>query len=282
MSTNPPRKVAMNSRKLNVFKTAALFSLLLISLAGLSKAEVIFSDDFTDGNRDGWYLYAKNENSSLEVNNGTLELHSSANTADVTENNFAAVRPFAAVDMTVLGTTVVLQLDYLTLKDQVLNRGIAFGLYDSHGTALTSDTSSGEVGDDDSGYFTLVRRNEFMHRLYEVNNKGILETVAAANRANDDTDGLRVGGMAGSGAHIGGVTPGDWFTYKLEIEAVAGSGDGEVDHLVTVTFLQGENVLSTMTYKDGGRLVENIDQVSVLSMAGNDIAIDNVSVTVTR
>lgn len=272
----------MNSRKLNVFTTAALFSLLLISLAGLTKAEVIFSDDFTDGNRDGWYLYAKNEDSRLEVNNETLELQSSANTADVIENNFAAVRPFAAVDMTVLGTTVVLQLDYMTLKDQVLNRGIAIGLYDSHGTTLTADTSNGEVGDDDSGYFTLVRRNEFMHRLYEVNNKGILETVAAANRANDDTDGLRVGGMAGSGAHVGGVGPGDWFTYKLEIEAVAGSGDGEVDHLVTVTFLQGENVLSTMTYKDGGRLVENIDQVSVLSMAGNDIAINNVSVTVIR
>lgn len=270
-------------KRMNTSTPATHWLVLLLSLAGPSMAQAQFIDSI-DASRTGWYRYAKNTSSSLSVtslvNSGRLELKS-ANTSTATDNNFAAVRSFTAVDMTVVGNKVTLQLDFLTLEDQRTSRGIILGLYDSQGTTITADTSSGTDGDDDSGWFTYISRNAFLHRLYENNNRGILDPGGAL-RVNEDDPDLRVGGVAGTGEHVAGINSGIWYTYRLEVEAIEGGEGpgGEVDHLVTATILRGIDVLNVMTYTDtlNGALIESLDQVAVISAGGNDFAIDNVSV----
>lgn len=250
----------------------------LLSLQSPLQANLVFSDDFRDGNRDGWSLVGDDAYNDLLVVDGALRLLDS----DDADNNFTAVASFPIADLTLAGAKLTLKLDFQNTKDHKLNRGIAIGLYHSEGTGIKADQAIGGADTDDSGYFLYLRRNPFLHRLYENNGKGLSSTTGAiANRANDDENPrIRSGGDA-KGASVFGLADGTWHRFKLEIEAILGR-DGEVDHLVTVTVDAGRATESVITYQDGGALVSYFDQVGLTAMAGNEFMVDNITVSYTK
>lgn len=254
---------------------ALLFGSFLVSL----QADVVFSDDFSDENRDGWYIYGDDAHNDLLVVDGALWLLDS----DTADNNFTAVTRFPNADLSVVGAKVVLELEFKNTKNHRINRGIAIGLYSSEGTPISADMASGDAGEDDSGFFLYTRRMPFMQRMYEINDRGLSsiggKTVAV--RANDDANlNIRLDSNP-KGHSVFGLADGTWHSFKLEIEAILGR-DGLVDHLVTIKVDEGRPTESILYYQDGGALVTDFDEIGMTSIAGNEFIIDNVRVTYSR
>lgn len=257
-----------------------LLLLLLCSIlkSGVLSAEVVFFDDFSEGKRDGWVLVGKSGANQLSVSEGALLLSSSDTDP---ENNFSAVSLFPAVDLSVAGAMVTLELDFQNMEDHAFQRGIALGLYDSLGTVISSVSKEEGAGRDDWGYYLYTRRFPFMHRLYENNGKGLLDASESANRANDDKNSsIRVNRDTGA-ENIFGIADGKWHSFKLDIKVVEGTG-GEVDLHVTVTLDGGRPTESVMAFHDGGVLINRVDQIGLMSMKGNDFKVDNINVSAVR
>lgn len=249
--------------------------LSLVCLTGAAMAEVVFFNDFRDGNRDGWVLVGKSHANQISVSGGALLLTSSDTDP---ENRFSAVAAFPAVDLTVPGVQVTLELDFQNMEDHAFQRGIAMGLYDSRGTPITFDSVDEGAGKDDWGYYLYTRRFPFMHRLFENNGKGILDASESANRANDDENHkIRVNQESGA-VNVFGIADGQWRSFKLEIKTVSGR-EGRVEHDVTLTLDAGRTTESVIRYRDTGVLVEKVDQIGLMSMKGNDFKVGNVRVT---
>lgn len=258
-----------------VITKKSVWLLALVCLTGTAMADVVFSDDFRDGKREGWFLVGKSPANQVSVSEGALLLSSSDTNP---ENNFSAVAAFPLADLSVAGAKVTLELDFQNVGDHAFQRGIAIGLYDSRGTAITSDSEDEGAGKDDWGYFLYTRRFPFLHRLYENNGKGILDSSESANRANDDENSsIRVSRESGT-ENIFGIDDGQWRSFKLEIKAVSGR-EGRVEHEVTLTVDENRPTESVLTYRDVGVLVEKVDQIGLMSMKGNDFKVDNVKVT---
>ncbi|MEX2607302.1 MAG: hypothetical protein WD708_08155 [Kiritimatiellia bacterium] len=259
-----------------MLRTKRIFMLLsLVCLAGNAMAEVVFSEDFSDGKQDGWVLAGKSLANEISVSGEALLLSS---TDTDPENNFSAVAAFPAVDLSVAGAKVTLELDFQNMEDHAFQRGIAIGLYDSRETAITSDSEDEGAGKDDWGYYMYTRRFPFMHRLYENNGKGILDASESANRANDDENASIRVNRDSAVENVFGIADGQWHSFRLEIKAVQGP-DGEVDLDVTLTVDEGHPTESVMTYRDGGVLMKRVDQIGLMSMKGNDFKVDNLKVT---
>lgn len=260
---------------MKIITQSIALALSLACLTGTAAGEVIFSDDFSDESRDRWFLVGNGEANDLSISDGVLMLSS----FDMDrENNFSAVAAFPVADLNVPGAVITLELDFQNLKDHAFQRGIAIGLYDSRGTAIASDSEEVGTGDDDWGHFMYTRRFPFLHRLYENNGKGILDSTESAIRATDEENVALHVNRSNGVENVFGIADGEWHSFKLEIEAVTGRG-GRVEHVITLTVDEGQATESVLTYRDVGVLVEKVDQIGIMSMRGNHFVVDNVKVT---
>ena len=215
---------------------------------------VVFRDDFSDGNRDGWYLTYDDEFNDLSVDNGSLRL-SDTNT----ESDFCGgVAGFPAVDMSIEGAKLTLTLDFYNYETYPRERAVTIGLYNSMGTPVTADVEDQGAGADDYGWLMFTARSSGnLHRLIENNGRGISTQAGLATR-DSSTDSPY--GKAG-----------EWFGYTLEIENVNG------DFQVTQTTV-GSTETRVLSYRDTSPL-KTFDEIGITSRAGIDFAIDNVEVS---
>jgi len=223
-------------------------------MAGLATAQVtVFSDNFDDNNRDGWYIFNQGTDTatrSLDVSNGYLETVSSG-----TFGIWGAAANFtSAADLSTIGNKVTITLDFQIVDDLGSNT-ITLGLYDSNGTAYTADTATVGAGGDDSGYHLFNRDDRYRTRDTSVG----LGDVNGSNQivANDPSTAATVA----SGLH----------TFFLELEKTA-SGI-QVTHVLDAGTGNEKTMVGTSSI-----VLSSIDQIAIQAIR-SDYWIDNVSVT---
>jgi N-formylglutamate amidohydrolase/glutamine amidotransferase-like uncharacterized protein len=126
----------------------------------LIAAESVWVDDFSDGDRSGWFEL-DDASSSLSV----IEKSTQLNTAP--ELQFAALETsslqsaaahFPAIELERVGDMVSLQFDARHSHSEFINRGFRFGLFDSDGSRFSrdGDLSTNDASLDDEGFFAIV------------------------------------------------------------------------------------------------------------------------------
>lgn len=140
--------------------TALAVSALSSSVATASTITV-FSDDFEDGNRNGWYKI-DDSTSTLSVESAS-PLLGSANelrleSSDSSNNMQAIVVSFPEVTLANTGDSIELQFAARNVDGGFIDFGFAFGLFDSGATAITADGDFGAALStlEDQGYFARV------------------------------------------------------------------------------------------------------------------------------
>lgn len=194
-----------------------LFVVFVVALMGVpSIAAVVFSDDFEDGNRDGWYMTSGGNLSVVDDSAGIgtgnaldFDVNSSSNQRRILAN-------FAAVELVNIGDSLSLSFDFRITGTGDVDQGFRFGLFDSRGTLQTVDgtsySSSLEAGDD-QGYFGRL-------------------SVGALNKARLSEE------KAGGTSFMGGTDLSDHFTDT----AFGGINDSDTHTAVlTVTRMASTN-----------------------------------------
>lgn len=124
--------------------------------ASMAAAVNVFSDDFSDGNRDGWY---RTSGGNLTVIDDSAGI-GTGNALDFDVNSSGTQRRilanFDAVELVNIGDSLSLSFDFRITGTGDLNAGFRFGLFNSRGTLQTADATSGTSSAnaaDDQGYF---------------------------------------------------------------------------------------------------------------------------------
>lgn len=137
-----------------------LVVVLVVALMGVpSIAAVVFSDDFQDGNRDGWYLTSGGNLSVVDDSSGI----GTGNAMDFDVNSSSTQRRmianFEAVELADIGYSMTLSFDFRITGTGDAKEGFRFGLFNSMGTLQTADATSGSSSSnaaDDQGYFARI------------------------------------------------------------------------------------------------------------------------------
>jgi hypothetical protein len=131
--------------------------LLMVLVSLPAAATAIFSDDFTDGNRTGWYY---TNGPTVSVTDGTMVV-STTSTSTTIFRRIAG--EFTDQSLTAVGDKITLSLDFKLTDITVANvsRAFRFGLFTTNGTSQTVDsTTTAEATvtnlSDDKGYFVGI------------------------------------------------------------------------------------------------------------------------------
>ncbi|MGD9264819.1 MAG: hypothetical protein PVJ71_03460, partial [Lysobacterales bacterium] len=145
-------------KKMTKSKRTIALAASMAMVVGTAQAAVVFSDDFEDGNRDGWY----------ELSDGTSTMSiiaspmASGGTAALLSSDATALQIYAthfdAVTLEDPGDFVTLKFDARRLEPGFQGRGFRFGLYNSSNTLFSADgdLDQADVSLDDYGYHTLL------------------------------------------------------------------------------------------------------------------------------
>lgn len=134
-------------------------------LAGLTnraqpRKDPVFSDDFSDGNRTGWFeIDAGSSSLSVKSRGGQLPSPPEANFSASDESSRQSLAThFPAVTLKKVGDSVSVQFDARHNNEGFGNRGFRFGLFNSNGTNFRVDGDFGtkSVSLDDDGYFATL------------------------------------------------------------------------------------------------------------------------------
>ncbi|MDF7809482.1 PEP-CTERM sorting domain-containing protein [Pontiellaceae bacterium B12219] len=214
-------------------------TLATLLVASGSMAGVVFTDNFDDGNRDGWYLLNDGGQNSLVAETlGTGEtVMTFADGDSAAADYYGGVTTFAAQDLSLNGSEITLTLDYINASGWPNGRAWSVGLFNSNGTGVTGDTTAavdgwGNAGDD-SGIYGVSQNGYDRFTIRENVNQGISAGTGGDLTARTWNDSY--------------ADPGTWFTYSLKIENIAGNLE------YTVTFsgsgVDGQDPVS-QTYLD--------------------------------
>ena len=132
-----------------------LIGMFVVS-ASMAAVVNVFSDDFSDGNRDGWYrtsggnLAVVDDSAGIGTGNALdFDVNSSGTQRRILSN-------YDAVELVNIGDSLSLSFDFRITGTGDLSGGFRFGLFDSRGALQTADATSGTSSSnaaDDQGYF---------------------------------------------------------------------------------------------------------------------------------
>lgn len=132
--------------------------LAMMILAADGYGQVVVSDDFQDGSRDGWYrtsggtLYVASDSSGIGSGNALfLEVDSSSYQRRILTH-------FNAVELKNIGDSIALRFDFRITGSGSLKNGFRFGIFNASGTLQNSDAVSGSSSAnaaDDTGFFVM-------------------------------------------------------------------------------------------------------------------------------
>lgn len=247
-----------------IAKTAITLATLMV--ASESMAATIFSDDFNDGNRNGWYLLNDGGQNSLvaETLGGGETVMTFSDGDSVTADWYGGVTSFAAQDLSLNGAKITLSLDYTNASTWPNGRGWSVGLFNSNGTGVTGDTTAAGLGwgasANDSGIYGNAQNNYPRFTIRENVNQGIWGGTGSDLNDREENEAY--------------AEAGTWFSYSLEIENIAG------DLQYTVTF-SGDPVVGTLTQVYLDETVNNysFDQIGFSARDDVSSSFDNVEVT---
>jgi len=245
-------------------KTAIALATLMV--ASESMAATIFSDDFSDGNRDGWYLLNDGGQNSLvaETLGGGETVMTFSDGDSTTADWYGGVTSFSAQDLSLDGATITLSFDYTNASNWPSGRGWTVGLFNSNGTSVTADTTAAGAGwgasADDSGILGAAQRYTDRFTIRETVSQGIHGNTGGDLTTRTDNKDY---GVAGT-----------WFSYSLEIENIAG------DLQYTATF-SGAPVVGTRSQVYLDETVNNysFDQIGFSARDNVGSSFDNVMVS---
>lgn len=233
----------------------------------------LFSDDFADGNRNGW-IEINDDSSSLSVKSksgqmGTLPELTFAASDKSSLKSFAV--HFPEVELKKQGDFVTLQFDARHRSVGFVDRGFRFGLFDSGGTRFSADGDfdSDDISLDDDGYFAIVDLGISTTRdsalIREKNNAVDQRLWNGSTIASDDNDGGRDPLM---------FTRNRSFTYTLTLKR---NGEGNVDIVLKNSVSGDEDALTGISKLTPTLTLDTI----YFGTRGSteDFAIDNVVVT---
>lgn len=233
----------------------AFASALLAGLTTQASAQTtVFSDDFTDKNRAGWYIFNQGVDAdarSLDISRGFMETFSSDDF-----NRWGVVANFASVDLSADGDFIKLSLDFQIFED-LGSRTMTIGLYDSNGTLITADINSFGNGSDDSGYWLYNREADYILK-------------SGAGTGLGDTNGNTSLGKKIQPSPFA-TADSIWHTVSLSITK---SGADLLVELITDEGLASETVTSATNPTER---ITRFDQI-VIQAITQDFAIDNVVV----
>ena len=131
----------------------------VLLLFSLSFADILISDDFEDGNRNGWYKQNAGSSYILSVQDDASGIGSGnavylSNTSTSTTRHL--VTNFNGVELATPGDRIDLQFDIRMTTSVITDSGFRFGINNSNGTVLTVDESGDTTTDDDYGYFVTM------------------------------------------------------------------------------------------------------------------------------
>jgi hypothetical protein len=135
-------------------------TVVMMIVTGVSTmGAVAFSDDFEDGNRDGWY---RTSGGNLSVADDAAGI-GSGNALYMDNNSTSTQRRilanFSAVELLAVGDSLSLSFDFRLTAPGNVDGGFRFGLFNSRGTLQTADATSGTSSAnaaDDIGYFVML------------------------------------------------------------------------------------------------------------------------------
>lgn len=232
---------------------AAPLALLLSSQA--SAQTTVFSDDFSDNNRDGWYIFNGGDpiERSLDASGGNLETVSSGNFAI-----WGALSNFSSVTIAD-GQYITLSLDY-TVIEAIGGENMTFGLYSSGGTTISSDQTDLTNLGNESGYANYVQSDEM--RL-------IGSTAGLGNvNGNDTMNKVTYAGNDNPFALVGS------YTYSLTVENIGGQ--------ITATTVYNAGQANELTQTDSGSAIDifTFDTIAIQAIR-QDYSVDNIVITTT-
>jgi len=136
--------------------------LMIVSLNFSAGAVLVFSDDFEDGNRSGWYGFSDRDSASpltvkQDTGPGTLNSgYALFLTNPATYCSYWGAANINTIQLVKPGDYVRLSID-LRLDGVVDSvNGLRFGVFNSAGTPITSDNNGYEKSKDDAGYFMRI------------------------------------------------------------------------------------------------------------------------------
>lgn len=250
------------SSKGSIMKKQLLLTIGVLLLGtSLMAQTTVFSDDFTDNNRNGWYIFGGGAGEvdpivrSLDASGGNMETVSTTN-----YDEWGAVANFNTVTLAD-GDYIQMSMSY-TVIDNIGGDTTTFGLYSSGGTTITADQSGYTNVSDEKGYNSWIRSTEM--RLVGDNGDGLglpngTDSMAKVTYTDPLTNPFSLIGS---------------YTYSLKIENVSGQAH------VTQIFNEGEaNELSMF---DSGSAVDifTFDTVA-FQVIRNDISVDDILITTT-
>ncbi len=107
------------------------------------QSEVIFEDNFSDGNRDGWYTSTYNTTRSLSVESGRL-------TVSTGSNALSFLTYFTPTTINV-GESITLSFNF-TVSNAFTTEGLRYGLLNSFDSRLSADVGDSGPGSTFNGY----------------------------------------------------------------------------------------------------------------------------------
>jgi hypothetical protein len=238
---------------LNCISSVALVAapLCLCFATSASAQTTVFSDDFSDNNRDGWYIYNGDPVTSLlDTSNGYLETVSSGD-----YNYWGGLANFSGVTLAD-GDFINLSLDFQILED-VGSNTIALGLFDSAGTTITADQTDLTNLTDESGYYMFNRSADLIMKAGNATGLGQV----------NGTDSM----VKTQPSHLA-LADSTWHTYSLTIVNSGGQ--------ITATTVYDLGLGSELTQNDSGSAVDilTFDTVAIQSRIA-DYAVDNILIT---
>lgn len=125
-----------------------------------ASGHVVFSDDFSDGDSQGWFDIRPDASSTtLMKQNGQLDTLPELNFASSSKSSVQSVAAcFPAVNLRESGDFIQLEFDARHNNDEFVNRGFRFGLFDSNQSKFVQDDQPARQAAslDDPGYFAVV------------------------------------------------------------------------------------------------------------------------------
>lgn len=241
-------------------KKTLLMSLLASTLGSSALAQTtVFSDDFNDNNRDGWYIFNGGDPivRSLDTTGGDMETVSSGFAI------WGALSNFSSLTLANEGDFIKLELDY-TVIENIAGRNMTFGLYNSGGTTISADQSGLTNLGNESGYLSYNQSDEM--RLVYNSGQGL------GNVNGDDNVKVTYGDPPANPFSVSGST----FTFSLNLEV---NSAGNI--VATQIFNEGQANELSMSGTNGEGFTGNVFTFDTVAVQGidNDFAIDNVVVT---
>lgn len=221
-----------------------------------------FKDDFTDGNRDGWWKLNNDASYTLTVADDSAGI-GSGNALFFNNTSTSIRRLITGFDTVTLGMDEHITLSFDLRLSAVVdtNKGLRFGLYDDAGTPVDADYSGGNSGPAayDKGYYVRLSTG----------------TTASMDIVKDYDADMLGGSDVTTTQYSVASHPGINDTQKHHIEYTIQHVTGGIHFKFSV---DGQSVVDTFKATTDPFVVYNEFGIASYSN-GIDFVIDNVSVT---